>query len=98
MNKDVTGVVNNEAIAKIQDNILDIIINPILGLATAVAFVLFIWGMVRFLINRNTNPEESSKGKKHLLWGIIALFILVSIWSIFIGIGKLFSSNIWFVK
>lgn len=98
MDKNITGVVNNSAVAKIQDNILDVIINPALTLATTVAFALFIWGVFRFLVNRTTNPDEVDKGKKHMLWGIIGLFILLSIWSIFIFIGKVFDSNIWFVK
>ena len=95
---DITGVVQNAEVAKIQDNILDVIINPILGLATAIAFALFIFGLVRFLINRTTNPDETEKGKKHILWGGLGLFILVSIWSILIGLGSFFESKIWFVK
>ena len=98
MDNNITGVVNNPAIAKIQDNILDIIINPILGLSTAIAFALFIFGIFRFLVNRSTNPDETEKGKKHILWGGLGLLILVSIWSILISIGGFFESNVWFVK
>ena len=98
MDKNITGVVDNPAIAKIQSNILDIIVNPVLGLATAVSFCLFAYGILRFLINRTTNPEDATKGKAHILWGGLGLFILLSIWSILISLGSFFDSKIWFVK
>ena len=98
MDRNITGVASSSAIAKVQDNILTMIINPILGVATAISFALFLYGLVRFLINRTSNPDETSKGKKHIFWGIIALFVLLSIWSIFIGIGKGLESKVWFVN
>ncbi|MDQ5957568.1 MAG: hypothetical protein QG614_543 [Patescibacteria group bacterium] len=94
----ITGVVNNPEVAKIQDSILVNIINPILTIATSVSFALFVFGMFRFLINRTTNPDEVQKGKAHMLWGIVGLFILLSIWSIFIFIGNIFDSKVWFVN
>ena len=94
----ITGSIDNPELAKIQDNIYAVIINPILGLATAIAFVLFLYGIVRFLINRSTNPDETEKGKKHILWGGLALFMLLSIWSIFISLGTLLQSKVWFIK
>ncbi len=100
MNKNnVTGVVQNEAVAKIQDKILTEIVSPLLGLATAVAFVLFLFGMVRFLIAKsNGESEKFEQGKKHLLWGIAGLFIMLSIWGILIMIAGFTDSNIWFAK
>lgn len=96
---DITGVVQNAEVARIQDNILDVIINPILALATTVSVTLFIWGLVKFLISRSKGDTAGlEKGKKHIIYGIIALFILLSIWSIFITIGKFFNSKVWFVN
>jgi hypothetical protein len=94
----ITGVVNDSSVAAIQDNILILILNPILGLATAIAFVLFLWGLVRFLINRTTNPDETAKGKTHIIAGLSAIFILVSVWSILGFIGKGLNSNVWFIN
>ena len=95
----ITGVVQNETIAKIQDSILTEIISPLLGLATAVSFVLFLYGMLKFLLARaNGESDKLDAGKKHIFWGGIGLLILVSIWSILASIGKFTSSNIWFTK
>ncbi len=98
MDKNITGTVQNTEVSKIQDNILDVIINPVLGFATALCFVLFAYGVFRFLINRTTNPNEVEKGKKHIIYGLIGLFILTSIWSIYIMIGEFFESKAWFIK
>jgi Type IV secretion system pilin len=93
----ITGTVNNEAVAKIQDNVLTEIVSPLLGLATAIAFVLFLYGVVKFLIARaNNDSAKFEAGKKHLFLGLIALFILVSIWTILGQIANITSSNIWF--
>ena len=99
MQNKVTGVVADTTISKYQNNFMTEVISPLIGLATAVAFALFLYGVLRFFINRaGGNVEEIEKGKKHMIWGILALTILISMWSILKGIGGVFSSNFWFVK
>jgi len=50
------------------------IINPILF---SMAFVVFFWGLSKFILNSD-KEEEISKGKNYMVWAIIVLFILVS--------------------
>jgi flagellar biogenesis protein FliO len=51
---------------------------PFLG---AVAFLVFVWGVARFI--KSAGSEKEIKDSKNLLiWGIIGLFILVTIWGI----------------
>ena len=51
---------------------------PFLG---AVAFLIFILGVARFI--KSTGSEKDSKDSKNLLiWGIIGMFVLVAIWGI----------------
>ena len=47
--------------------------------AMAVAF--FIWGIIKFIKNADDTAEHE-KGKQFMVWGIIALLILVSLWGI----------------
>ncbi len=56
------------------DEILSIIslLNPILF---AAAFLVFFWGLSKFILNSG-NEAENTKGKNFMLWGILALFIL----------------------
>jgi hypothetical protein len=51
------------------------ILNPILS---AIAFIVFFWGLSKFILNGSGNQAELKKGKDYMMWGILALFILIS--------------------
>ena len=51
------------------------IINPLIGLMFAVAVVFFIYGVVEFIAAAD-NEETRTKGKQHMIWGIIGLAIM----------------------
>jgi len=53
------------------------IVNPLIFIALSLAFVVFIWGIVDFLRNRDA-PEERKKGFKHMIWGVIGLAVMIS--------------------
>ena len=56
-------------------------------LMSSVAFILFLYGLVRFIYDRsNGNDKELDRDKKAMSWGLVALFVLVSVW----GIIKMF--------
>ena len=57
------------------------IVNPIITLMIASAVVFFIYGVVEF-VGAADNEEKRSKGKQHIIWGIIGIFIMVSVWGI----------------
>ena len=62
-------------------NVTREIINPLIGLLFAVAVVYFLYGMFEFIANQN-NDEKKTTGKSHMLWGIIGIGIMVSVWTI----------------
>jgi len=45
------------------------------------AMVLFIWGLVLF-ISKSGNEQEIAEGKQKMIWGIIALFVIVAVWGL----------------
>lgn len=53
----------------------------LLVLGFMVAFLVFFWGVVVFIANAG-NETKIKEGKKFLLWGIITLFVMMSIWGI----------------
>ncbi len=55
-------------------NIMLRTINPILF---SIAFVVFFWGLSKFILNSDSEAEIS-KGKNYMIWGILVLFILIS--------------------
>jgi len=46
-----------------------------------ILLLVFIWGLVVFIKNA-ANEEKRNEGKKLMFWGIISLFVAVSIWGI----------------
>jgi len=48
---------------------------------TGLALMVFIWGMVVFLANAG-NEQKRTSGKQHMVWGILAIAVLVSLWGL----------------
>lgn len=55
------------------------VINPLIAVIFAAALVVFLWGLIEFLFAYNIDEEKRSNGKRHMLWGIIGIFIMVAI-------------------
>ncbi len=63
-------------------------INLVIPVLTAFALVLFMYGVFSYVIARTQGNKESSFGP--ILWGIVAMFVLFSLW----GIIKLVSGSL----
>ena len=57
------------------------LLNPIIYLLFAVAMVVFLYGVVVFIANQS-NESERANGKNHMLFGIIGLAIMFSVWAL----------------
>ncbi len=55
--------------------------NSVIPLLITVAIVIFIWGVVQFIGNAD-NEEKRKKGREFMVWGIVSLFLIVSVWGI----------------
>ncbi len=65
-------------------NMFTLILQLVRGLAAflgTLAIALFLWGVVKFILNAQ-DAKEREKGKSFMLWGIICIFVLVSIWGL----------------
>lgn len=54
------------------------IINAAIPIMVSIAFIVFFWGLSKFVIGAD-NDAEIKKGKEFMLWGILALFLLISV-------------------
>jgi uncharacterized membrane protein YidH (DUF202 family) len=62
-------------------NFNKLIINPLIILLFALALMLFLYGVVEFIANQGSE-EKKTKGKSHMLWGIIGITIMMGVWAI----------------
>ena len=45
------------------------------------ATVLFLWGVITYLTNAD-NEDARTKGRTFMIYGIIGLFVMVSVWGL----------------
>jgi len=50
-------------------------------LAMGVATLVFFWGLVKFILNTGSG-SEAEQAKGIMFWGIIALFVMFSVWGL----------------
>ncbi|MEI8174685.1 MAG: hypothetical protein WCG28_01915 [bacterium] len=62
-------------------NVNQQIINPLILFLFALALVYFLYGMLEFFMNQE-NEEKRTTSKKHMLWGIVGLTIMMGVWVI----------------
>ena len=43
--------------------------------------IYFVWGVVQYVLSADS-AEERKKSKQVMLWGVLALFVIVSMWGI----------------
>ena len=58
-----------------------VIINPLITLLFALAVVYFLYGLARYLLFSD-NEEIRKTSKDHMIWGVIGMFIMVSVFGI----------------
>jgi len=56
-------------------------INTLIPLLAGFALILFLWGGVHYVYN-SSETKGRAEGRQAIIWSIIALFVLFSIWGI----------------
>lgn len=62
-------------------NISDQIIEPLILLLFALALLYFSWGVVKFIAGMKSD-EKRKDGARHMLWGLIGMTIMISVFGI----------------
>ena len=63
------------------DNVKSEIIQPLIYLLIAAAFGYFVFGVMLFVKDMD-NEVEKENGKKHMIWGVIGLTVIFSVYGI----------------
>ena len=57
------------------------ILNLLIPLVVTIAVILFFWGLAVFILNAG-DPEKRAEGRNIMIWGIVALFVIVAVWGL----------------
>ena len=58
-----------------------LILNPIIAMMFAFALAYFVYGVVTYIVNPS-NEDAREKGRQGMFWGVIGMFIMVSVFGI----------------
>ena len=67
-------------------NLLNIIIPILMILAT----VVFLWGVITY-ITAGGDEEKAATGRAYIIWGVIGLFAMITIWGLVLALVNTFS-------
>lgn len=74
-----------EGVMGLTHRISDVILTPIVWLLTGGAMVYFFWGLANFILSSDSKVKEN--GKQHMIYGVVGLFIIFSVWGIIGFVG-----------
>jgi uncharacterized membrane protein YidH (DUF202 family) len=57
------------------------LVSNLIVLVAGVALLAFFWGLFKFILNAS-NEKAKDDGKSIMIWGVVALFLMVSVWGI----------------
>lgn len=79
--------------ADIVNNIINLVLNPLVALSIGVALLLFMWGIVKY-VTAGGDSGKRGEGATMMTYGVIALFVMVAVWGLVnvvantIGVGS----------
>jgi FtsH-binding integral membrane protein len=56
------------------------LISKLIPLVIGAAVLVFLWGILKFVIA--SSEEDKAKGRQFMIWGVIGLFVMVSVWGL----------------
>ncbi len=78
------------------------IINSLVPIVAGLVLLLFFWGLAKYVYHSDSE-DSREEGRRLMFWGVIALFVMVSVWGLVnfiasdLGIGWrlwLFGNNV----
>jgi uncharacterized membrane protein len=68
------------------------LVATLIPILIALAFLVFVWGLISFIL---ASGDEAAKeeGKRRMIWGVIALFVITAIWGILALLRNLTDTN-----
>jgi hypothetical protein len=85
----------NPVVNSLVTKIMDVIVLPAVEGLFIFTFLIFIWGVVGFIRNKD-DATARTEGGQHILWGVIGMFIMISAYGIIrviantVGVGDPF--------
>lgn len=79
-------LVSFAALGNVSGLVADIgnIVNQIIPILFALALLAFFYGLVKYIFGKE---DDKAAAKKTMIWGVVALFVMASVWGLVRWIG-----------
>ena len=85
------GPIDATDLGTLSKTLIDFMNNTVVPLIWAVAFIVFIYGVYNYFIAGGADEEKRSEGKKLVMWGVVAFFVMSSVWGLVNLLGGTFT-------
>lgn len=65
---------------------LGTIVDTATPIVVGIALLAFFWGLAKYIFSAN-DDEKKKEGRNIMIWGVVALFVMVSVWGLVRFIG-----------
>ena len=59
--------------------VIGCILSPAVYLIIGISVVVFLWGVLKFI---RAEGDDKNEGRQFIVWGLVGLFIIVSLWAL----------------
>ena len=79
----VTFAQNGPDLSYLENAVIAIgeLVLQLIPIVIALGLLFFIWGLVQFIL-ASGDEEAKDAGKRRMVWGVIALFVIISVWGL----------------
>lgn len=74
------GTTFKDFIGSGSNGVIGVINTVIVPVIFALAFVVFIWGVVNYFFINGGDEAKRSEGRQFAFWGILGMAVLLSVW------------------
>ena len=81
------AAINMGYVESYSDSIISIINDDLVPTLFAIAFIVFLWGVVKYFFIHGDQEAEREKGRWFILWGLIGFVVILSVWGLVTIVG-----------
>ena len=74
------------SIGPVLNRVSEFILDPFIRLLFAVAMIVFVWGVIQYVISgkgEGGSPDSDRlQGKRAIVWGLVGMFIMATVYGI----------------
>src|SRR5258708_18671844 len=82
-------LISNPQLQHLLNYVVCTINGSVIPLIFALAVVVFVWGVVQYVINSDEEAKKE-KGRQFMIWGIIGLTVMLGVWGLVAILGNTF--------